>query len=300
MERAAASAALNGFLNVYKPAGMSSFQAVYLVRKLLPKGWKIGHMGTLDPQAEGVLPIGIGTATRLFDYVTDKQKTYRAQLLVGTQTDTLDQAGQVVLTAPPVSEDALKAVLPRFLGVIEQIPPVYSAIHVGGKRLYQLAREGKADEAAIPARNVEIFDIQWLGQSGENRYTLEITCGKGTYIRTLCADIAKAAGSVGSLTRLIRTAAGIFTLNNAISPEQITVDALPGLLLPPDAPLAHLPEIRLPVEALHKVRNGNRISGAFAVPQQAPVRVYVDDRFAGIAQYDGEALSFKAMLLKES
>lgn len=290
----------DGFLNLLKPPGMSSFLAVHLVRKLLPRGCKVGHMGTLDPAAAGVLPIGIGAATRLFDYVTDKQKLYRAELCLGVDTDTQDATGCVTEQTPPASLQAVQAVLPRFVGELWQSPPLYSAIHVDGKRAYELAREGKAPQQ-LPPRMIEVYDISYVGQSCENRCLLDISCGKGTYIRTLVHDIAHAAGSAGHMSLLVRLQSGVFSIEDAVTPQELADLAAEGTwpLRPLDAPIGHLPKLELPESRRKLVRNGAPIHGSFDFEEGAPVRVYVGGSFAGIAKRRDDGLYFSAMLLKD-
>ena len=169
---------MNGFINLYKPLDMSSSDAVLAVRKLLPRKTPVGHGGTLDPMAEGVLPVCVGKATRLFDYIVDKQKTYIAEICLGTVTDTDDGEGRVLETRPvDVSENDIRGVLERFTGDIMQVPPMYSALKKDGKPLYKLARQGISME--LEARKVKIYSIEYVCQSGENRHVISINCGKG-------------------------------------------------------------------------------------------------------------------------
>ena len=190
---------MNGFLIANKPTGVTSSDIVVFVRRRLPRGTAIGHGGTLDPEASGVLPLCIGKATRLFDYIIDKKKTYVAEIRLGETTDTQDATGQVVETREVlVGESELRAVLGRFVGTIEQIPPMYSAIKRDGKRLYQLARKGETIE--VKPRKCRVDGIRYLGRSAEHTYRIEVECGKGVYIRTLCHDI----GQASRLTRCIR------------------------------------------------------------------------------------------------
>lgn len=290
----------DGFLNLLKPPGMSSFLAVHLVRKLLPKGTKVGHMGTLDPAAAGVLPLGVGSATRLFDYVADKQKLYRAELCLGAATDTQDATGCVLAQAPPPSLAAVEAALPAFQGCIWQSPPAYSAVHVDGKRAYELARAGKAPET-LPKRQVQVDSIRLLGPSGENRCLLDIACGKGVYVRTLLDEIAKAAGGFGHMSLLVRLRSGVFSIENAVTPEELRRQVASGEwpLLPMDLPIAHLPKVELPDSLRNQVKNGAPLRVGREACAQGPLRVYVGGRFAGIAQERGGMLRFAAMLLKD-
>ncbi len=294
---------MNGFLVIDKPLGRTSSNCVLFVRKMLPRGTAIGHGGTLDPDASGILPLAIGPATRLFDYIIDKRKTYVAEIQLGAETDTQDASGTVVATSDtPVSEDDLRAVLPRFIGEIEQIPPMYSAIKRGGRRLYDLARSGEVVE--IAPRPCHVYDMRLLGETGGGRFRLEIECGKGTYIRTLCHDIGRALGSLGHMAALRRTRVGAFSLENAFTLEQIEALGPGGLLkhlIPPDAAIAHLPAVRVGEERRAAVQTGNPLRTEWLMqpaPQVPAVRIYVGDDFAGIGapQADG-SVRFRAMLL---
>ena len=294
---------MNGFLNVYKPTGRTSSDLVVFVRKRLPRGTAVGHGGTLDPEASGVLPVCVGSATRLFDYIIDKRKTYVARLRLGVVTDTQDATGQVVETAPVnVSAEDVRAVLSRFIGEIEQIPPMYSALKRDGQRLYKLARKGETVE--LEPRKCRVDDIEYLGTEDDNVHLLKIDCGKGVYIRTLCHDIGRALGCGGHMATLERTAAGIFKIENALSPEAIDALAREGrldaALLPLDAPLGHLPEVRVSEKVRHAVINGNPLKARWLerpAPRAEAVRVYLGNAFAGIGapQADG-SVKFRAML----
>lgn len=211
----------DGFLNLLKPPGMTSSDAVVLVRRAFARGTKVGHMGTLDPEAAGVLPIGVGSAARLFDYVTEKEKTYRAEIAIGQATDTQDATGRVVARGPGVRMEDLRAVLPRFIGEIEQVPPAYSAIKVGGRKLYEAARAGEALE--VPSRRVQIYGLDLAGQSGENRFLLDVRCGRGTYIRTLCHDIGRALGTCAHMAFLLRVRSGVFGIEDAVTDRKSVV-----------------------------------------------------------------------------
>ena len=297
---------LNGFLILDKPLGATSSNVVVRVRRQLPKGTAVGHGGTLDPEASGVLPICVGTATRLFDYIIDKQKTYVAELRLGEITDTQDATGQVVETRPVTCGEAeVRAALPGFVGEIEQIPPMYSAVKKDGRRLYQLARRGETVE--MPARRCVIHGIEYLEQTDARTHRLRVTCGKGVYIRTLCHDIGQALGCGAHMASLRRTAAGIFTLENACTPEQAEKLAQEGrlaeALIAPDAPLGHIPAVRVGAERLHAVKNGNTLRAEWL--EEAPpaegtvVRVYCGGAFAGMGEAQAEgSIRFKAMLLR--
>ena len=295
---------MDGFLVLNKPLGKTSSDCVVFVRKRLPRGTAIGHGGTLDPMASGVLPVCVGAATRLFDYIIDKQKTYVAELQLGVITDTQDATGAVVETRSVNATDAdVRAALPRFIGEIWQTPPMYSAIKRGGKRLYELARRGESVEVAPRACRVD--DVRLTASLGDGRYRLEVDCGKGVYIRTLCHDIGAYLGCGGHMATLARTRAGVFTLENALTLEEVDALGAEGLearLLPMDAAISHLPAVR--AEARHRaaVRNGMPLRPEWLdapAPQAEALRVYVGGEFAGIgAPREDGSVRFRAMLLK--
>lgn len=297
---------MNGFLIVNKPTGRTSSDAVVFVRKRLPRGTSVGHGGTLDPEASGVLPVCVGSATRLFDYIIDKRKTYVARLKLGVETNTQDATGQVTATSPVnVGEQQVRAILPRFVGEIEQVPPMYSALKRDGQRLYKLARKGEMVD--LQPRKCRVDGIEYLGYEGDDTHLLRIDCGKGVYIRTLCHDIGRALGCGGHMMTLERTAAGIFRIEDALSLQDIDrlarEGALTQALYPLDAPLGHLPAVRVGQRCRHAVLNGNPLKAEWLDHPATgdAVRVYLNDVFAGIGapQPDG-SVKFKAMLYREN
>ncbi len=204
---------IEGIVTVLKPPAMSSSDVVVDVRKIYETK-RVGHLGTLDPEAAGVLPVCVGRAVRLFDYLVDKRKTYLAEIVFGVATDTQDAQGTVTETSDrTVAEDVLDSVLPQFTGTIVQKPPMYSALKFNGKKLYDLALSG----AEIPdkSREVEIFSLRRTETIGPNRFLLEVCCSRGTYIRTLCSDLGAAIGVPAHMAFLLRTASGPFTLDGA-------------------------------------------------------------------------------------
>ena len=295
---------MDGFLVLNKPLGKTSSDCVVFVRKRLPRGTAIGHGGTLDPMASGVLPVCVGAATRLFDYIIDKQKTYVAELQLGVVTDTQDATGAVVETrSVNVTEADVRAALPRFIGDIWQTPPMYSAIKRGGKRLYELARRGESVEVAPRACRVD--DVRLTASLGDGRYRLEVDCGKGVYIRTLCHDIGAYLGCGGHMATLARTRAGVFTLENALTLEEVDALGAEGLkarLLPMDTAISHLPAVRAEARRRAAVRNGMPLRPEWLnapAPQADALRVYVGGEFAGIgAPREDGSVRFRAMLLK--
>ena len=239
---------MNGVINVNKPLGVTSHDVVYRLRKMLSIK-KIGHTGTLDPDASGVLPMCIGRATKVADMLTAQDKQYIAEVTLGSATDTLDKSGVVTETADVnVSNEDIKAVVHEFIGDIEQIPPMYSAIKIDGKKLYELAREGKEVERA--SRKVRIDNIEILEIDLENkRFTMKVDCSKGTYIRTLCDDIGRRLGCFAHMSALERTKSGRFDISKAYTLEEIEEMYLCGDLsffVPVDVVFEEYPRLSSP------------------------------------------------------
>jgi tRNA pseudouridine55 synthase len=269
VETSGKPAPLSGWLILDKPRGMGSTQGVSAVKRVLRQNGyaktKVGHGGTLDPLAEGVLPIALGEATKLAGRMLDASKIYEFTIRFGAETSTLDTEGEVVATSdvrPSLSE--VEAVLERFTGPIEQIPPVFSALKVGGRRAYDLARAGEAVE--LKSRHVTIFSLAIIpGTAGEGEATLVAHVSKGTYIRSLARDIAYALGSCGHVTYLRRTKAGPFTEAQAISLDSLEEIAkgrgLEHLLLPLEAGLDDIPALALDQTSAQAVRQGRVLSG---------------------------------------
>lgn len=214
----------NGVINIYKEKGYTSHDVVAKLRGIL-KTKRIGHTGTLDPEAEGVLPVCIGTATKLCDMLTDKIKAYRAVVRFGITTDTEDMTGQVIQELPVAAgETELNTVLQRFIGSYEQIPPMYSAIKVEGKKLYELAREGKVIERKgrpVIIHSIELHSVSLDEQQRLFEAEITVTCGKGTYIRSLCRDIGEALGTCACMKSLLRIKSGNFELKNSIKLSEV-------------------------------------------------------------------------------
>ena len=207
----------NGILVIDKQKGYTSHDCVAICRKMF--NTKAGHAGTLDPDATGVLPILLGKATKLSNSLMSDDKIYKAEVILGFQTDTGDKSGKIIKTAEyELDEIKIKQVLKNFTGTIMQTPPMYSAIKINGKKLYELARKGKTIER--PSREIEIFDIELL-EFTPSGFFIRVHCSKGTYIRVLCEDIAYALNTVGCMGSLVREASGQFTLKDAVSIEKI-------------------------------------------------------------------------------
>ena len=236
---------MTGILLLDKESGMSSQKAVHKVRGLTGVS-KAGHGGTLDPMACGLLPILLGGATKLSDFLLTGDKGYIAGLRFGLVTDTLDVTGQVLRSSGlRPKKEQLEAMLPRFTGELLQTPPMYSAVKINGQPLYKLAREGKTVERK--ARPIEILDIRYEGSPAENEYALTVKCSKGTYIRVLLEEIAEAMGQKGTMSALRRVAAGVYSEADAHTLEEIQAakdagpEALQALMLPVESVFASLP-----------------------------------------------------------
>lgn len=251
---------MNGIINVYKEKDFTSFDVVAKLRGIL-KQKKIGHTGTLDPDATGVLPVCLGNATKLCDMLTDKKKEYIAEFVLGKETDTQDISGQVLKETEVVSNEAeVREVIQSFVGDYDQLPPMYSAIKVDGKRLYELARQGK--EVGRKTRPVTFYEIEILKVELPH-VSIRVLCSKGTYIRTLCHDIGQKLGCGAAMTSLERTRSGQFTKEKAYTLAEIEKirdeGRLDDIILPVDSVFSHLPELIVSGELEKKILNGNLI-----------------------------------------
>ena len=280
---------MNGFINLLKPPGMSSSDAVAVARKLTGQK-KLGHSGTLDPLAAGVLPLCLGRATKLFDYLMEKEKEYLAELTLGFETDTQDADGAVIERGDPsgICRAEVESALEQFRGSILQQPPMYSALVHQGRKLYKMAREGQTIEREY--REIDIHGLAIVEQTGEYSYLLRINCSKGTYIRTLAADIGRALGCYGCVTYLLRTASGRFTLANTVTIEELAELATQGrageALIAMDFPLEQFPRADCELQHGYKLLNGIAIPST--LPPAETVRVYVGGVFVGLGKVYGE------------
>ncbi len=223
---------MNGFINIFKPSGITSAYAITKIKKMF-KGEKIGHMGTLDPLASGVLPVGIGKCNRLFNYLLDKEKVYKAEFTFGYETDTLDSDGKVLKESAIIpTKEQILSVLPSLIGEVMQVPPSYSAKNVDGKRSYQLARQGIQVE--LPPKKVVISKIELESQISNNCYAFTIYCKGGTYIRSICRDMAYALSTYATMTKLSRVQSGCFTIENSINVEDLDYFNIEKHLIKPE------------------------------------------------------------------
>lgn len=273
---------IDGFLILNKKAGMTSASAINRLKRILRTQHvdfdKIGHTGTLDPDGEGVLPIAIGRATRLFNYISEKTKVYYTEFVFGKETDTLDGSGTVTKTSGiiPSSSDIL-AVLDSLKGEIDQIPPMYSAKSVNGQRAYDLARAGINVE--LKPRRVTINSIELLGKNGE-AFAFRITCGGGTYIRSIARDMATSLGTFGYMQYIRREQSGAFSIENAYTLEEIEAYGIQNKVIPMETVLSAYPRLDIYGETARLVLNGvplkikNMPTGDFTV--------YADGILSGI------------------
>jgi tRNA pseudouridine55 synthase len=288
---------MNGILNINKPPGMTSHDVVNRVRRLTGER-RVGHTGTLDPMAEGILPICIGKATRLIEYMDDPSdpapKTYRVGLRLGISTDTGDIWGETLAESDVhPSAEAIESALLSFVGEQEQLPPAYSAIKYKGKKLYEYARKGQElPEGAKKPRRVFVRKIDILGideKKGEARF--EVECSAGTYIRSICMDVGEMLGCGGSMYELLRIKSGIFRMEQSVRLDDFPCetdaagDFLQNVLLPTDYSISHLPKENMTTEDAQRFCNGIRTNlggESRNLPAAAPIRVYEGEELLGV------------------
>lgn len=275
-----------GFININKPRGVSSAGAVNTVKRLCKTS--CGHMGTLDPLADGVLPVAVGNATRLFEYMLQKKKQYIATFRFGVTSDTLDCEGTLNYGNPYIPSKAeLERVMPALTGEVMQIPPRYSAKSVNGVRGYKLARAGK--EFSLEAKKVTIEKIELIEQLNESEYRFLIDCGSGTYIRSIARDLAAACGAEGIMTALTRTRSGAFTLENAVDLDKLTAENIEGYITETEK-ILDLPII--------EIENKHIFHGLPQYTQAADglYKIYDENGFYGIAEVLAHRAKIKTKL----
>ena len=301
---------INGVINIYKERGFTSHDVVAKLRGIL-KQKKIGHTGTLDPDAEGVLPVCLGKGTRLCDMLTDHSKVYEAVLLLGQSTDTQDVSGNVLQEAPvDVSEEEVREAIMSFVGPYNQIPPMYSALKVNGQKLCDLARAGQ--EVERNARPVEIYEIQ-IEEIHLPRVRMTVSCSKGTYIRTLCHDIGEKLKCHGCMESLLRTRVGQFLLKDSLTLAQVETyrdeNRITEIVMPVDQVFSDCPALKLTKEAAKLGYNGNPFTSTQALTENDQmvekssdisldggkwVRVYDPEGvFIGVYAYDSKRDQFR-------
>ena len=307
---------MDGVINVYKEQGFTSFDVVAKLRGIL-KTKKIGHTGTLDPMAEGVLPVCVGRATKLCGILTESDKYYYAEFKLGIETDTEDITGQVVNTSDPkvlasVTERDIREAVNHFVGEYDQVPPMYSAIKIDGKKLYEYARQGK--EVERKPRHVRIYDISGFSVAGD-AVSFTVHCSKGTYIRSLIRDIGRRLGCYATLTALKRTFVYGFEVENALKLDEIAAlvsdGKLSDIMLPIDSMLKEYEAFSLPETAFKSLKNGNKLKENVLLPiyggpefqdvkrDGAIYRIYDDEGFKALYEYDeasGELTPYRMFL----
>lgn len=278
---------MKGFINLIKPKNVSSAYAVGAVKKKF--NLPCGHMGTLDPMASGVLPVGIDQTSRLFPFLLDKKKTYIARFIFGKTTDTLDVTGLIMgeTNIVPNAEE-IKKVLPSLTGEVMQVPPKYSAKCVNGKRGYQLSRKGI--EFELPPKKVIIDELELLGKTGDNEYEFKIVCGGGTYVRSICRDIAFLCNSLGVMSALERTASGVFTIENGVEIEEFINSNNPEKYLLPADIAVNFEKLVLTDAQAQKILDGIYLDYGF---KDGIYRVYKGEEFWGIGHANEGALRIK-------
>lgn len=268
---------MTGFINVNKAVGVSSAREVAIIKRL--SHTPCGHMGTLDPMADGVLPVAIGNAARLFDYFLNKQKTYIATFRFGDNYDTLDTTGSIIASGGRIpSEEEIKNVIPSLTGEIMQIPPRYSAKNINGRRGYQLAREGV--EFSLPPKKVDIYSIKLQNSDGNGSFAFEITCGGGTYIRSIARDMAEKLGTYAAMSALTRTKSGVFEIEKSVKTDELNENNLSKYLIPCDSVLPY-DSIFAQGKTAKKIFNGVSVECAYG---DGIYKLYAEDgNFYGIA-----------------
>lgn len=280
---------MTGFININKAAGASSAREVAIIKRLT--GMPCGHMGTLDPMADGVLPVAIGNAARLFDYFLQKKKTYVATFRFGDDYDTLDTTGEVIKSGGRVpEEDEILNVIPSLVGEVMQVPPKFSAKNVNGKRGYQLARSGV--EFDLPPKKVCIDAIKLIKKNG-NEFVFEIDCGGGTYIRSIARDMAESLGTYAAMSALTRTKSGDFSIEDSVTSAELTKDNIGGHIIPCDSLLPY-ESIYATGQTAKKVFNGVAAPCGYA---DGTYKLYNEERnFYGIAVVSGGLLKARTKL----
>lgn len=294
---------MDGVINVMKPQGMTSFDVVRRIRRIL-KERRVGHTGTLDPLATGVLPVCIGRATKLVNYLQELPKAYRAEIRFGEERDTYDASGKVTRKVEDfrIPAEEVRNVFARFYGEIEQVPPMVSAVHVGGRRLYELAREGK--EVPRRPRRVNIMSLEITGWQPDPAWvepstiiTFDVVCSRGTYIRSLCHDIGQALGVGAYLNSLVRTRACGFGIEDAHTIEEIeraSADCrVARYVIPPSEALGHLPALTGGDRTLRLLANGLRVAFEEFTPLTS---IPPDCRQVRVVSRDGDLIAIAGLV----
>ena len=284
---------ISGLVSINKPEGMTSRQTVTRVKNLLRKAGygrqvKVGHCGTLDPLATGLVVVCVGRSTRLVQLVQERPKTYTGTFQLGVVTSTDDCTGEVLsesaVDAERISQQTISDLLPDFTGDIEQVPPKFSAVHVDGKRAYKLARQGRDVELA--PRPVQIYGLE-LTKFELPEFELKIECGSGTYIRSLGRDIGERLGCGATMNFLIRSAIGAFSLDDSVTPDQLTPENIESFIKPPIAAVSHLPSHEISEQQKARIYNGRTVEISTASQFNTPDSTPADDKTKRLVLVDG-------------
>ncbi|MFH0332500.1 tRNA pseudouridine(55) synthase TruB [Clostridium perfringens] len=294
---------MNGVINIYKNTGMTSFDVVAMVRRVA-KMKKVGHTGTLDPAASGVLPVCLGKATKIIDYIMENKKVYRVNLKLGMVTDTYDLEGEVLREedASHITKDEILNCINSFLGTIDQVPPMYSALKQNGVRLYELARQGI--EVHREARKVTIYSIENIKIESNDNIQMDVCCSKGTYIRSLCYDIGEKLNVGATMTALERIQNGTFTKEEAINIEDLTEELLEKHITSIEKALDSFEKITVNEKFGKLLRNGVKVFDNRMYSEEVEFnklyRVYEDNGvFLGLGKRDEKGFKLEKLLIEE-
>lgn len=294
---------MNGVINIYKNTGMTSFDVVAIVRRVA-KMKKVGHTGTLDPAASGVLPVCLGKATKIIDYIMENKKVYRVNLKLGMVTDTYDLEGEVLREedASHITKDEILNCINSFLGTIDQVPPMYSALKQNGVRLYELARQGI--EVHREARKITIYSIENIKIESNDNIQMDVCCSKGTYIRSLCYDIGEKLNVGATMTALERIQNGTFTKEEAINIEDLTEELLEKHIISFEKALDSFEKITVNEKFGKLLRNGVKVFDNRMYSEEVEFnklyRVYEDNGvFLGLGKRDEKGFKLEKLLIEE-
>lgn len=294
---------MNGVINIYKNTGMTSFDVVAMVRRVA-KMKKVGHTGTLDPAASGVLPVCLGKATKIIDYIMENKKVYRVSLKLGMVTDTYDLEGEVLREkdASHITKDEILNCINSFVGTIDQVPPMYSALKQNGVRLYELARQGI--EVHREARKVTIYSIENIKIESNDNIQMDVCCSKGTYIRSLCYDIGEKLNVGATMTALERIQNGPFTKEEAINIEDLTEELLEKHIISIEKALDYFEKITVNEKFGKLLRNGVKVFDNRMYSEEVEFnklyRVYEDNGvFLGLGKRDEKGFKLEKLLIEE-
>lgn len=280
---------MNGILNILKPTWITSSGVVSKVRRILNTK-EVGHMGTLDPMGAGVLIVGVGKSNRLFNYFNNKDKEYRTIFKFGIETDTLDSQGKILSTTNVhITKQDVEDAIKNMVGESLQLPPIYSALKINGRKSYELARHGQ--DVELKPRKITIYDFKLIRELDENEFEFDIVCSSGTYIRSICRDLAKNLNTIGYMESIIRTRSGKFSINDSVSLNELNLDNLNNYLVKPEN-VFDFDKVFFDGEEGRKILNGIRIP----FDKRGEFYVFIDDHLYGIGECMEGFLKVKTVL----